>query len=229
MNDPRPSPRSLPIARHSEAETRYGRDLSTALNRTASCQVCSLSRERTCVVPGVGDPGAIVAFVGEAPGRDEDLAGQPFVGRAGELLDKMIAAMEVEFRKTDPAAVFSRERGAFIANVCQCRPPMNRKPERAEIDACLPNLWAILAALPRVRVVVVLGGTPLCAIKGDPLAKITYQRGRWFERCLPGSDRVLRVMPTFHPSYLLRSPWEKPKAWLDLLEVVQVIGKLDAG
>lgn len=226
MNDSRPSPRSLPIARHSEAETRYGRDLNTALNRTAGCTACALYRERTCVVPGAGDPDAIVAFIGEAPGREEDLTGSPFVGRAGELLDKMIVAMEIELRKIDPSSMFSREHGAFIANVCQCRPPMNRKPERAEVEACLPNLWAIFAALPRVRIVVALGGTPLCAVKGDPLAKITRERGRWFERCLPNSDRVLRVMPTFHPSYLLRSPWEKSKAWLDLLEVGREIGRI---
>lgn len=226
MIDPRQSSHKLPIARHSEAETRYGRDLNTALNQTAGCTACALHRERTCVVPGVGDPDAIVAFVGEAPGRDEDEQGLPFIGRAGELLDKMIAAMEIELRKIDSSSMFSREHGAFIANVCQCRPPMNRKPERVEVDACLPNLWAILAALPRVRVVVALGGTPLCALKGDPLAKITRERGRWFERCLPGSDRVLHVMPTFHPSYLGRSPWEKPKAWLDLLEVVREIGRI---
>lgn len=160
--------------------------------------------------------------MGEAPGRDEDEQGLPFVGKAGEMLDRMIESMQTELRKTDPARVFSREHGAFVCNVCQCRPPMNRKPETAEQRACLPNLWAILRALPRVRIVVALGSTPLQAITGDPLAKITRARGAWIERCLPGDeDRVLQVMPTFHPAYLLRSPWEKPKAWIDLLEVVE--------
>ena len=95
------------------------------------------------------------------------------------------------------------------------------KPERSEVEACSPNLWAILRALPRVRIVVTLGATPLQAVSGQSDAKITRLRGQWFDRCLPGDEaRVLRVMPTFHPAYLLRSPWEKPKAWADLLEVV---------
>jgi len=146
------------------------------------------------------------------------------VGAAGELLDKMIEGMQGELRKARPDAVFSRQSGAFVLNVCQCRPPMNRKPERLEVSMCSLNLWAILRALPRVRIVVALGVTPLRAVSGQHDAKITRLRGQWFERCLPGdAARVLRVMPTFHPAYLLRSPWEKPKAWADLLSVVEEI------
>jgi len=210
--------RRLPIAPHSASQTHYGEDLRAALNRTIGCLACPLATNRTHVVPGAGDPDAIVAFVGEAPGRDEDAQGLPFVGAAGELLDKMIEGMQGELR---PGSVFSRQSGAFVLNVCQCRPPMNRKPERSEVEACSPNLWAILRALPRVRIVVTLGATPLQAVSGQSDAKITRLRGQWFDRCLPGDEaRVLRVMPTFHPAYLLRSPWEKPKAWADLLEVV---------
>jgi DNA polymerase len=143
------------------------------------------------------------------------------VGAAGGLLDKMIEGMQGELRKARPDAVFSRQSDAFVLNVCQCRPPMNRKPERSEVEVCSPNLWAILRALPRVRIVVALGATPLQAVSGQLDAKIIRLRGQWLERCLPGDEsRVLRVMPTFHPAYLLRSPWEKPKAWTDLLEVV---------
>ena len=224
--------RRLPIAPYSTSQTHYGEDLRAALNRTIGCLACPLAANRTHVVPGAGDPDAIVAFVGEAPGRDEDAQGLPFVGAAGELLDKMIEGMQGELRrflatsidyeqrlKTD--AVFSRQSGAFVLNVCQCRPPLNRKPERLEVSVCSLNLWAILRALPRVRIVVALGATPLQAVSGQHDAKITRLRGQWFERCLPGDEaRVLRVMPTFHPAYLLRSPWEKPKAWADLLEVV---------
>lgn len=210
--------RRLPIAAHSANQTHYGEDLRAALKRTIGCRACPLAANRTHVVPGAGDPDAIVAFVGEAPGRDEDAQGLPFVGAAGELLDKMIEGMQGELR---PGSVFSRQSGAFVLNVCQCRPPMNRKPERSEVEACSPNLWAILRALPRVRIVVTLGATPLQAVSGQSDAKITRLRGQWFDRCLPGDEaRVLRVMPTFHPAYLLRSPWEKPKAWADLLEVV---------
>jgi len=210
--------RRLPIVPHSANQTHYGEDLRAALNRTIGCRACPLVAERTHVVPGAGDPAAIVAFVGEAPGRDEDAQGLPFVGAAGELLDKMIEGMQGELR---PGSVFSRQSGAFVLNVCQCRPSMNRKPERLEVSVCSLNLWAILRALPRVRIVVALGATPLQAISGQHDAKITRLRGQWFERCLPGDEaRVLRVMPTFHPAYLLRSPWEKPKAWADLLEVV---------
>ena len=213
--------RRLPIAPYSTSQTHYGEDLRAALNRTIGCRACPLFVERTHVVPGAGDPAAIVAFVGEAPGRDEDAQGLPFVGAAGELLDKMIEGMQGELRKSKFDADFSRRSGAFVLNVCQCRPPMNRKPERLEVATCSHNLWAILRALPRVRIVVALGATPLQAISGQHDAKITRLRGQWFERCLPGDEsRVLRVMPTFHPAYLLRSPWEKPKAWADLLEVV---------
>lgn len=213
--------RRLPIAPHSASQTHYGDDLRAALNRTIGCRACPLAANRTHVVPGAGDPDAIVAFVGEAPGRDEDAQGLPFVGAAGELLDKMIEGMQGELRKSKFDADFSRRSGAFVLNVCQCRPPMNRKPERLEVLVCSLNLWTILRALPRVRIVVALGATPLQAISGQHDAKITRLRGQWFERCLPGDEsRVLRVMPTFHPAYLLRSPWEKPKAWADLLEVV---------
>lgn len=213
--------RRLPIVPHSANQTHYGEDLRAALNRTIGCRACPLAANRTHVVPGAGDPNAIVAFVGEAPGRDEDAQGLPFVGVAGELLDKMIEGMQGELRKSKFDADFSRRSGAFVLNVCQCRPSMNRKPERLEVSVCSLNLWAILRALPRVRIVVALGATPLQAISGQHDAKITRLRGQWFERCLPGDEaRVLRVMPTFHPAYLLRSPWEKPKAWADLLEVV---------
>lgn len=218
--------RRLPIAPHSASQTHYGEDLRAALNRTIGCRACPLAANRTHVVPGAGDPDAIVAFVGEAPGRDEDAQGLPFVGAAGELLDKMIEGMQGELR---PGSVFSRQFGAFVLNVCQCRPPMNRKPERLEVSVCSLNLWAILRALPRVRIVVALGATPLQAISGQHDAKITRLRGQWFERCLPGDEaRVLRVMPTFHPAYLLRSPWEKPKAWADLLEVVAEMREINA-
>ena len=121
--------RRLPIAPHSASQTHYGEDLRTALNRTIGCHACPLSADRTHVVPGAGDPAAFVAFVGEAPGRDEDAQGLPFVGAAGGLLDKMIEGMQGELRKARPDAVFSRQSDAFVLNVCQCRPPMNRKPE----------------------------------------------------------------------------------------------------
>jgi DNA polymerase len=144
-------------------------------------------------------------FVGEGPGEDEDLQGEPFVGRAGQLLTRMIEAMG--FRRAD----------VYIANVVKCRPPGNRNPEPDEIEACEPFLRAQIAAV-RPRVVVALGKFAAQTLLRDtsPIGRL---RGRWFEY------EGVRLMPTFHPAYLLRSPNEKGKAWEDLQLVMKELGK----
>jgi len=169
------------------------------------CTRCELAGGRTKLVFGVGDAAAELVFVGEGPGEDEDLQGEPFVGRAGQLLTKMIEAMG--FRRDE----------IYIANVVKCRPPGNRNPEPDEIEACEPFLRAQLAAI-RPKVVVALGKFAAQTLlrETSPISKL---RGRWF------SYEGVRLMPTFHPAYLLRSPGEKGKAWEDLQLVMTELGK----
>ena len=169
------------------------------------CTRCKLSGGRTHLVFGVGNPEAELMFVGEGPGADEDRQGEPFVGRAGQLLTKMIEAMG--FRRED----------VYIANVVKCRPPDNRNPEPDEIEACEPFLRAQIEAI-RPRVIVALGKFAAQTLLRDP-TPITRLRGGWREY------QGVRLMPTFHPAYLLRSPAEKGKAWEDLKLVVSELGR----
>jgi DNA polymerase len=170
------------------------------------CTRCKLQGGRRTLVFGIGNPGAELMFVGEGPGAEEDRRGEPFVGRAGELLDKMIAAMG-----------FRREE-VYIANVVKCRPPENRDPEPDEIDACEPFLKAQIAAI-RPRVLVALGRFAVQTLLRDT-TPISRLRGAWREY------EGVRLMPTFHPAYLLRNPAEKGKAWGDLQLVMKEFGKL---
>jgi DNA polymerase len=169
------------------------------------CQRCKLAGGRTRLVFGVGNPKAELMFVGEGPGGDEDLQGEPFVGKAGQLLTKMIEAMG--FARTE----------VYIANVVKCRPPGNRDPEQDEIDACEPFLKAQIAAIGP-RVVVALGRFAVQTLLRDG-TPISRQRGRWREY------QGVKLMPTFHPAYLLRNPPEKAKAWDDLKLVMKEFGK----
>jgi DNA polymerase len=169
------------------------------------CTRCKLGRGRTKLVFGVGNAAAELMFVGEGPGEDEDLQGEPFVGRAGQLLTRMIEAMG-----------YRREQ-VYIANVVKCRPPGNRNPEPDEIEACEPFLRAQIEAI-RPRVIVALGKFAAQTLLRDTSA-ISRLRGRWFEY------GGVRLMPTFHPAYLLRSPNEKAKAWEDLQLVMNELGR----
>nr|WP_246356799.1 uracil-DNA glycosylase [Pyxidicoccus fallax] len=169
------------------------------------CKRCKLCGTRKNIVFGSGNPRAELVFVGEGPGENEDLQGVPFVGAAGELLTKMIEAMD--FRRDE----------VYICNVVKCRPPGNRNPEPDEIAACEPFLRAQLAAI-RPKVVVALGKFAAQTLLRDS-TPITRLRGNW--RTYEG----IQLMPTFHPAYLLRSPAEKRKAWEDLQAVMKVLGK----
>lgn len=169
------------------------------------CTRCKLHGGRTQIVFGVGDPAAQLMFVGEGPGADEDQQGEPFVGRAGQLLTKMIEAMG-----------FARSE-VYIANVVKCRPPGNRDPEPDEIEACEPFLKSQIAAI-RPRVIVALGRFAVQTLLHDT-TPISRLRGRWREY------EGVKLMPTFHPAYLLRSPAEKKPAWEDLQLVMKEFGK----
>ena len=150
-----------------------------------------------------GNPAAPVLIIGEAPGAEEDRLGRPFVGRAGQLLDRMLAAIGLDRTSVQ------------ITNVIYWRPPGNRKPTSAEIAACLPFVLRHIA-LARPRALVLAGGTAASALL--PLSEgITRLRGRWFELAVPGLDRPVSTLPMFHPAFLLRTPERKREAWRDLL------------
>jgi DNA polymerase len=163
------------------------------------CKRCKLAPLRTNLVFGVGNPNAHLVFVGEAPGADEDAQGEPFVGKAGQLLTKMIEAM-----------VYRRE-DVYICNILKCRPPANRNPEPDEIEKCEPFLKGQLAAL-RPRVIVALGKfAAQCLLRDEtPISRL---RGNF------RSYEGIQLMPTFHPAYLLRDPTKKKEAWADLKAV----------
>jgi DNA polymerase len=169
------------------------------------CTRCKLAPGRTRLVFGVGNPRAELLFVGEGPGADEDRQGEPFVGRAGQLLTKMIEAMGY------------RREEVYIANVVKCRPPENRNPEPDEMDACEPFLRAQIRAVGP-KAIVALGKIAAQTLLRDP-TPISRLRGRW------ATYEGVRLMPTFHPAYLLRSPEEKKKAWEDLQLVMKALGK----
>jgi len=167
------------------------------------CKLHALGRKQ--IVFGVGNPTADLMFVGEAPGADEDIQGIPFVGRAGQLLTKMIEAMG--FRRDD----------VYIANVLKCRPPGNRNPEPDEIEQCEPFLFRQLASV-EPKVVIALGAfAARTLLKTD--APISRLRGRVHH------FRGMKLIPTFHPSFLLRSPGYKREAWEDLKLALAELGR----
>jgi DNA polymerase len=167
----------------------------------AGCTLCKLHKGRTNIVFGVGDPKARLMFVGEAPGEDEDLKGEPFVGKAGQLLTKMIEAMGLG--RAD----------VYICNTVKCRPPNNRNPEPDELASCEPFLKAQLAAV-KPEAIVTLGKFAAQALLRDD-SPVSRLRGHWREY------EGIPLMPTFHPAYLLRSPGEKGKVWDDLKQVMK--------
>ncbi len=179
-------------------------------SEVAACTRCGLAETRTQTVFSRGNPDARVAFVGEAPGADEDAQGLPFVGRAGQLLDRMISAMGL-----DPA------RDVYVCNILKCRPPDNRRPEPHEMAACMPYLQEQLR-LVRPKVIVAMGNTAVAALLDTKLG-ITKLRGQW--KLYQGQTLL---MPTYHPSYLLRpSPQQieaKRQAWQDLQLVMKELG-----
>lgn len=174
----------------------------------AACMKCGLGKTRTNMVFADGNPHAELMFIGEGPGADEDATGVPFVGRAGELLSRMIAAM-----------TFDRKTETCIANIVKCRPPGNRNPADDEAAACIPYLKRQIAMV-NPKVIVLLGAVPLLYLFN--LKGITKLRGRWLDY------GGIPAMPTYHPAYLLRNPPAKKDAWADLQAVMAVFGRKPA-
>jgi uracil-DNA glycosylase len=180
--------------------------LALVREELGDCQRCKLAPLRQNIVFGVGNPNAHLVFVGEAPGADEDAQGEPFVGKAGQLLTKMIEAMG-----------YARQ-DVYICNILKCRPPGNRNPEDDEISRCEPFLKAQLAVL-RPRVIVALGKfAAQCLLRDD--TPISRMRGTF------RSYEGIQLMPTFHPAYLLRDPTKKKDTWDDLKAVNAVLKRL---
>jgi DNA polymerase len=165
---------------------------------------CALKLTATNTVFADGASEAELMVIGEAPGADEDRLGRPFVGRSGQLLDRMLAAIG-----------YDRRRNAYITNVLFWRPPGNRKPTNEEIAACVPFVWRHIALL-RPRAVMLCGGTATSALLARAEG-ITRLRGRWFDLEVEGLDRKVASLATYHPSFLLRAPARKGEAWRDLL------------
>jgi DNA polymerase len=193
----------------SAAVTEESRDsgLEAIRKEMGDCRRCRLCEARTNIVFGEGDPDARLMFIGEGPGRDEDAAGRPFVGRAGQLLTKMIAAMGLD------------RSNVYIANIVKCRPPKNRDPEEDEVQECIGFLHAQIEAI-QPEAIITLGKVALKALFGlkGPMGSF---RGKFHE--LNG----IPVMPTFHPSFLLRQGPDDRKykglAWDDLKQVMSLL------
>ena len=193
-----PAARAVPAAENVSS-------LETLCREVAGCTRCALHLSRNNTVFGEGSTNAGLMFIGEGPGFEEDRTGRPFVGKAGQLLDKMISAMQ-----------FSREE-VYIANIVKCRPPDNRVPMPEEAAACLPYLVKQIE-LVSPKVIVLLGATAAHYLLGKQEG-ITRLRGRWLDY------QGIPVMPTYHPAFLLRKPEAKREAWSDLQQVMAKFNK----
>ena len=209
-----PAPVAIPLVPVPDVS---GLDWPALQQAIAQCQACALGTQRRQAVPGMGDTQPDWLIVGEAPGEEEDRQGLPFVGRSGQLLDKMLRAMGL-----------SRTQGVYIANVIKCRPPLNRNPEPQEVAQCSPYLLRQIALL-RPKIVLTMGRFAAQAVLGQggcyaaealhrlPLGQL---RGRIHQAQFGALN--LPVVATYHPAYLLRSPAEKAKAWADLCLAMEV-------
>ena len=197
-------PETFPATTHTTEEKR--RLLAEIDAQVKACKACILHERRKNTVLGEGDPDAKIMFIGEGPGENEDLQGRPFVGRAGELLNKMIAGMGLK-----------REQ-VYIANIVKCRPPNNREPAPDEVATCTPFLEKQIEII-RPRVIVTLGRPALQHMLQQKIS-ISKMRGQWL------NWRGIRLMPTFHPAYLLRNYTKETRAavWSDLKQVLTELG-----
>jgi uracil-DNA glycosylase len=189
-------------------------DLPDLRDAVAACEACGLCTTRTQTVFGVGAEHPECLVVGEAPGAEEDASGEPFVGKAGRLLDAMLAAIGL-----------ARARNVFIANVLKCRPPGNRDPSSTEIAQCRPFLERQIALLAPPMILVVGRIASLALLQTE--ASMASLRGR--EHRITIAGREIPVIATYHPAYLLRSPEEKSKAWADLCLARATLDRLAAG
>ncbi|MCF6159354.1 MAG: uracil-DNA glycosylase [wastewater metagenome] len=189
----------------SKKETRT-RQLEELRQEMLTCHKCPLNESRTNLVFGTGDPAADLMFVGEAPGRDEDLQGEPFVGRAGQLLNKIIEA--IGMKRND----------VYIANVLKCRPPGNRNPQPEEIALCMPYLIKQIEII-KPKVLCALG-TFAAQTLLDTKASVGTLRGKFHDY------KGIPMMVTYHPAYLLRNPNDKARVWEDMKKVRDLLLEL---
>jgi DNA polymerase len=209
LPEPLSAPLRAPLRAPQTSLPEENLDWEQLRSRVAACTRCALSKTRTQTVFGIGDPNADWLIVGEAPGAEEDRRGEPFVGRAGQLLDSMLRAIGL-----------ARER-VYIANVLKCRPPGNRDPAPVETAECLPYLERQIALLkPKIMLAVGRIAAQNLLKTELPLARLRQQEHRF------GAARVPLVV-TYHPAYLLRTPTEKRKAWEDLKFAREVCARVE--
>ena len=187
-------------------DCKYGdfKSLEEVKTCIGECKRCRLSEGRTNIVFGEGDPNAELMFVGEGPGQDEDESGRPFIGRAGQLLTKIIEAMKI------------KRESVYIANIVKCRPPANRTPAEDEILTCSPFLMGQINVI-KPKVIVSLGSPATCTLLNEKI-KISAIRGTFYD----WKDGI-KLMPTFHPAYLLRNPNDKRLVWEDVQKVMDFL------
>jgi uracil-DNA glycosylase len=198
--EPTSSAAPLPVIQPQDAS------LEAIREDIGECTRCKLHLHRTNIVFGEGNPQADLVFIGEGPGADEDATGRPFVGRAGQLLEKIIGAIGM------------KREDCYISNVVKCRPPGNRTPERDEVATCEQFLFRQLAFI-RPKVIVALGSPAFqCLLRTKET--ISKSRGQWREW------NGIKIMPTFHPAYLLRTPEKKREVWEDMKKVRDYLNSL---
>jgi uracil-DNA glycosylase family 4 len=199
---------SSPVSSSASSPVSKSSSFVLLIESVLCCQKCLLSQERKNAVPGEGNSEAELMFVGEAPGHDEDVQGKPFVGRAGQLLTKIINAMGYQ------------RQGIYITNVIKCRPPQNRTPYKKEIEQCGPYLLEQIEMIGP-KVIVALGKVAADFFIESDLS-MSLLRGNFYE------FKKIRVMPTFHPSYIIRNEGNreiKKMVWEDMKKVMAVLGK----
>lgn len=194
----KPEPVTTKITPKADFGAVDGLDWPNLTRQVAECRACPLCQQRKQAVLGVGDPQADWLFIGEGPGAEEDVQGEPFVGQAGKLLDNMLAALDLK-----------REHKVYIANAVKCRPPGNRTPEAAEMAACRPYLERQIALL-KPKIIVLLGKAAVHSVLHEDKT-LASMRGQRFDY------QGIPTVVTYHPAYLLRNLPEKAKAWEDLL------------
>lgn len=190
-------------ARGQKSDNSRDEKLKELRDEIGECTLCRLHKGRTHLVFGVGNPDAKLMFIGEGPGRDEDLQGEPFVGRAGQLLTKIIQAMG--YKRSD----------VYIANIVKCRPPENRNPEPDEIQTCVSFLLKQIEII-NPKAIICLGKFAAQTML-ETLEPITRLRGKM------GEYKGIPVMPTYHPAYLLRNPDAKKVVWEDVKKVMKIL------
>ena len=180
------------------------KSLEALKQKALACTACQLCQGRHNVVFGVGQPDAEVMFIGEGPGENEDLQGEPFVGRGGQMLDRLLAVVDLD-----------RDRNIYIANIVKCRPPHNRDPLPQEQECCIGYLRSQVAII-RPKILVCLGRIAACRII-SPDFRVTKQHGQWFVRS------GVHMMGTYHPASLLRNPRQKPDTFSDFVALREKI------